>query len=363
MIIRTLLDRALSENITDIHLTVGRSIMIRRSGRLMAVDDEILGPEQLQNLLEEITPPRNLTEINEKGATEFACNYKKVRLRISVFRQQSLLAVAVRLLPDKFLGWQELGLPVQLQNVITRKHGFFLVCGPTGSGKTTTLAGLLNHINNSSSRHIITIEDPVEFILPKGESLVHQRQVGDDVSSFHEGLTMALRQDPDVIMIGEMRDLVTTRTAITAAETGHLVFATMHARNVAGAITRLIAQFPRDEQMFVRAQCAESLLAIIAQRLLSRADDRGLTAVMEIMLMTESIASLIRQEKEAMIPDEILKGRQQGMQFFDDNLERLAVNGTISKHDAIKFADEPGKMKIKFNRETEPVKKSSFWLK
>jgi twitching motility protein PilT len=363
MIINKLLDQAQAKNITDLHLTDDRPAMIRQSGQLRIVEEEIISREQLKTLLEEIAPPRNLNEINENGSSDFACNYKELRLRISVFRQQGTLALAIRLLPDNFLSWDELDLPVQLQRVITRKHGLFLVCGPTGSGKTTTMAGLLNHINNSSAKHIITIEDPVEFIYPQGKSLIHQRQVGDDVISFQTGLTKALRQDPDVILIGEMRDLATTRTAITAAETGHLVFATMHARNVGSAITRLISQFPRDEQMFVRAQTAESLLAIIAQRLLPRADGQGLTAAMEIMLMTDSIASLIRQEKEAMIPDEILKGKLQGMQFFDDHLERLVENGTIKKGDAVKYADTPGKMKTELDQGTKTDKKTSFWLK
>ena len=363
MIISKYLDKAQAENITDMHLTEGQPVRIRQSGQLRTDETKILSSEQLENLLEEIAPQRNLAEINKLGTSDFSCNYKRFRLRISVFRQQGMLALAIRLLPDKFLDWQELDLPIQLQSVIIRKHGLFLVCGPTGSGKSTTLAGMLNYINNSSAKHIITIEDPIEFIHPQALSLVHQRQVNDDVMSFQEGLVKALRQDPDVILIGEMRDLSTTRTAITAAETGHLVLATMHARNVGSAVTRLIAQFPREEQMFVRAQTAESILAIIAQQLLTRADGRGLVAVMEIMLQTDSIASLIRQEKEAMITDEILKGKQIGMRFFDDQLEKLAVKGIIKKQDAIKYADNPAKIKIKINQGTDTAPKSSFWLK
>lgn len=361
MIIRNLLEKALENNITDLHLTGGQPPMIRQSGRLRKAEEIELSREQLVSLLEEIAPPRNLAEVNETGSTDFACNYKKLRLRVSVFRQQGNPALAIRLLPEIFLSWEELDLPIQLQNVITRRHGLFLVCGSTGSGKTTTLAGLLNYINNTSARHIITIEDPIEFVHPQAKSLIHQRQVGDDIVSFQEGLTKALRQDPDVLLIGEMRDLQTTRTAITAAETGHLVFATMHARNVSSAVTRLISQFPRDEQMFIRAQVAESLLGIIAQQLLPRLDNRGMVAAMEIMLITDSIASLIRQEKEAMLPDEILKGKPQGMQFFDDQLARLAANGTIKKQDAIKFAGDPGKMKSGLQPEKEP--KMSLWLK
>ncbi len=352
--IEKLLDLATATSASDLHLNVGRAPVLRVAGRLRDVNMSTLTPEQTEEMVKEVTPERNRKELDRIGSTDFCFVLGgKGRFRVSAFRQQGTYGMVLRLLPDKFFTFEEIGIPGEVKTIISREHGLFLVTGPTGCGKTTTLATMVNYLNENRDYHIITIEEPIEFRHEHKRGLVTHREVGVDVPTFAEGLRRAFRQDPDVIMVGEMRDLDTTRVAIAAAETGHLVFGTMHTSGTVSTIMTIIAQFPADEQTRVRSLLADSLVGLISQVLVSTADHKDRLAALEVMFSTPTVANLIRDGKEGRIPDEILKGRHTGMIMLDESLYNLYVAGRIREEDAIEWAMNPPALEAKIRGGTQ----------
>jgi len=290
----------------------------------------------------EITPAKNQEELEKVGSTDFGYPFQNAgRFRCAVYKTKGSISLSLRLIPSKVLTFQEIGLPESIKDIIERPRGLFLVTGPTGSGKTTTLATIIDYLNEKYDYHIVTIEDPIEFYHNHKKSLVSQREIGVDVPGFAEGLRRALRQDPDVILVGEMRDLETTRAAITAAETGHLVFGTLHTRSAASTVVRIIDQFPVDQQEQIRIQLSASLLGVISQALLPTKDGRGRVAAFEIMYMTPAIANLIRENKSNRVDDEILKGKSMGMITIDEFLFSLYAKGMVKKEDMLEKSMNP----------------------
>lgn len=340
--IEKLLQLAIERQASDLHLSVGRAPVLRLAGRLRTVNLPPLTAEQTHRMMTEITPEKKQKEIERVGSTDFSYDFEgKARFRVACFKQKGMIGLVLRLIPTRVMTFEELGLPESLKAVISRPSGLFAVTGPTGSGKTTTLTTLIDHLNLNYDYHIVTIEDPVEFYHEHKKSLISQREIGNDVPTFAEGLRRAFRQDPDVILVGEMRDLETTRAALTAAETGHLVFATLHTKGAASTVVRIIDQFPPDEQEGIRTQLSLNLLAVISQVLVSTEDQWSRMAAFEIMHMTNAIANLIRENKSNRINDEILKGRQQGMITLDESLCNLCVNGKISRDEMLGKAVNP----------------------
>jgi twitching motility protein PilT len=333
---------------SDLHLAVGRPPTIRHHGRLRPLDLPILKPEDTHAVMKAITPDRCQVELNEGGTTDFGFAFgDAARFRVSVFKQKQVIGVALRLIPSEIMSFEQIGLPPTVKNYLFRPRGLVLVTGPTGCGKTTTLATMIHFINTQSERHIITLEDPIEYYHEHAKSIITQRELGTDVHSFAEGLRRALRQDPDVILVGEMRDLDTIAAAIQAAETGHLVFATLHTTGAAKTIDRIIDVFPTDQQEQIRTQLSTSVLAVISQQLLPTADGKGRVAAFEIMLMRPSISHLIRKHETFKIDSVIQTGRQQGMVLLDDHLCELYLGGRIAFSEMIKHAVNPQELEKK----------------
>ena len=304
MQIDRLLDTVIKQSCSDLHLTVGKRPAVRVGGEIVELQTKVLEPDDTTTLMKSITPERGQTEIQEKGSTDFAFAYgpqddpdKGARFRVNVFKQMGNLALVIRRIPSKILDARSLGLPPITLELVRRPRGLFLVTGPTGSGKSTSLAGLIDYINTQMAHHIITVEDPVEYRHKHKRSIVNQREIHNDTTSFSEALRGALRQDPDVILVGEMRDLETIEAAMTAAETGHLVFGTLHTNGAASTINRLVDAFPTNQQEQVRTMLAGSLLAVLSQQLVKRIDKRGVVAAYEFMVMTPGARNGLRKER------------------------------------------------------------------
>jgi twitching motility protein PilT len=336
-----LLRLIIDEKASDLHLSVGSPPAVRLHGRLVKLQLRALEPEDTESLARAITSDTNLQRVNEEGSVDFGFSFRgKDRFRVSVFRQKGYLGMALRVVPRKMLSLDEIGLPEAVRQLLYMPRGLILVTGPTGSGKTTTLAAMLDTINSSRDSHLITIEDPIEYVHDHRLGIVNQREVGSDVPSFSEGLRRALRQDPDVILVGEMRDLETMETAITAAETGHLVFSTLHTTGAARTVDRIIDAFPSTQQEQIRVQLASNLKAVISQLLLPRLDGKGRVAVFEIMISTPSIAALIRDNKTFRIPNDILTGSKYGMVSLEAALVEHYLNGAISYEQVLMKAQD-----------------------
>jgi twitching motility protein PilT len=304
-----------------------------------------LEPEDTMALMKSITPERIQQEFEEEGSGDFGFAYgEEARFRVSVFKQKGVASLVLRKIPNKILTLEQIGLPKMAEQICRRPRGIFLVTGPTGSGKTTTLAAMLNYINENFDKHIITMEEPIEYYHKHKKSIVVQREVGVDVPNFPEALRRALRQDPDVMLVGEMRDLATISAAITAAETGHLVFGTLHTSGAASTINRVIDAFPTDQQEQVRVQLAGNLIAVLSQALCPRIDQEGMLAAYEFMYVTPGIQNLIRENKSFRIDSEIQTGKKYGMQLLDDNLWMHFTSGRISAEEAIDKSKNPGYM-------------------
>jgi len=330
-----LLAAAIQKGAEDLILTVGRPPMLRLDRELRALPTETLTPEHTMALMKAITPERYQQRLQEEGSADFGFSYRdQASFRVAVFRQQGHVAVVLRLIPSKIRTFDELGLGTRVQELLFRPRGLILVTGPTGSGKTTTLATMIDHINRTRRVHILTIEDPIEYRHSHKKSIVSQREVGVDVVSFADALRSALRESPDVILVGEMRDLESTRLAISAAETGHLVLSTVHTQSAQSTVERIIDEFPPGQQAQIRVQLANSLLAVLAQTLVPRVDG-GLVAAFEILLVTPAVRHLIRDNKTFRIDSAIQTGRDQGMQLLDDHLLRLYQSGIIDKTDVL----------------------------
>ncbi len=330
--IESLLDTVIQNKCTDLHITVGRPPVVRSNTRLRSLNLPPLKAEDAWRLIQSVAPEGALKEYAERGGADFAFAFgDKARFRGSIFRQKNSPGMVLRLIPFRIFTFDELGLPPAGRDLCYRPRGLVLVTGPTGCGKTTTLATMIDYINANMDRHIVTIEDPIEYYHEHKKSIVTQRQVGQDVGGTAEALIRTLRQDPDVIMVGEMRALDTIHSAITAAETGHLVFATLHTTGAARTVDRIIDAFPKEQQEQIRVQLSVSLVAVISQVLMARADQEGLIAAFEIMIATPAIQNLIREGKTYRIPSSIQTGRKQGMILLDDSLLKLFREGKISK--------------------------------
>ena len=312
--------------------------------------EEKLDDAYISDVVRQLTNNEQLKEMKEVGEIDFAVTYDgTIRMRCNAFYQQGHAAIALRLLPLRVPTVKELGLAPVIVEQAEKPRGLVLLTGPTGSGKSSTLAALLDHINHTSRRHIITLENPIEFIHTHDKCMINQREVGDDTESFAAGLRAALRQDPDVILVGEMRDLETISTAITAAETGHLVFGTLHTKSAPNAIDRIIDVFPPEQQEQIRIQLADVLEAVIGKSLLPRIGG-GRVAAYEILVATPAVRSLIRQNKSFQIPSTMQTGKRQGMQLLDDALGDLVRRGTVTLDDALAVANDPSNMRNQFGR-------------
>ncbi|MCC6284301.1 MAG: type IV pilus twitching motility protein PilT [Phycisphaerales bacterium] len=351
MQIDRLLDTVVKTGASDLHLTVGRPPTIRLHGRLRNLQTKILDSDDMVGLMKAITPERNQQELQEEGGTDFGFAYgDAARFRVSVFRQRADLAIVLRQIPNKLLTFEQIGLPEMCRELIRRPRGLFLITGPTGSGKTTSLATMIDYINTTMDHHIITMEDPIEYYHKHKKSILNQREVGNDVPSFAEALRRALRQDPDNILVGEMRDLETIEAAIRAAETGHLVFATLHTTGAAKTIDRVVDAFPVSQQNQIRVQLSTALIAVISQALLSRIDQPGMVAAYEFMVVTPAIANLIRDAKTFRIDSMIQTGKKFGMQLLDDHLWQLYSEGKISAEEMVDRAKNPADLRDKVHK-------------
>jgi twitching motility protein PilT len=356
-----LLETVVKQDCSDLHLTTGRPPTVRLNGTLRSLQTKVLDSDDMVALMKSVTPEKNQQELQEVGSTDFGFAYgDAARFRVAVFRQRGDVAMVLRLIPNDLLTFDQIGLPSIVKELIRRPRGFFIVTGPTGSGKTTSLATMLDYINDNLDRHIITTEDPIEYYHYHKKSIVNQRELGADVPSFAESLKRALRQDPDVILVGEMRDLETMEAAIRAAETGHLVFGTLHTTGASGTITRVIDAFPVNQQAQVRVQLSTALIAVLSQQLLARIDRKGRVACYEFLVVTPAIANLIRENKTFRIDSAIQTGRKFGMQLLDDHLWQLYQKGMISADEMIDKSKDPADLSEKVHRSGGVVGRTEF---
>jgi twitching motility protein PilT len=346
-----LLETTVRRKASDLHLAVGKPPTLRLHGHLRELQTKVLEAEDTTALMKSITPERIQQEYEETGSGDFGFAYgEEARFRVAIFKQKGFCSLVLRRIPNTILTFEQIGLPKMAEQICRRPRGMFLVTGPTGSGKTTTLACMINWINENHDRHIITMEDPIEYYHPHKKSIIVQREIGVDVPNFSESLRRALRQDPDVMLVGEMRDLPTISSAITAAETGHLVFGTLHTSGAASTINRLIDAFPTDQQEQVRVQLANNLIAVLSQALCPRVDTDGMVAAYEFMYCTPGIQNLIRENKSFRIDSEIQTGKKFGMQLLDDNLWGHFLAGRIAAEEAIDKSKNPGGMVDRMKR-------------
>jgi len=318
-----LLTAAVKNGVSDIHITAGLPPVFRIDGGMKPQATKVLTGDDTNGLMKAITPERCQAELAEKGGTDFGFAFKDLaRFRVSVFKQRGTVAMVLRQIPNKLLTPEQLGVPEICKKLVCRPRGLFLVTGPTGSGKSTTLAALVDYINKTHDHHIITIEDPIEFYHYSQKSTVNQREIGTDVMSFSEALRRALRQDPDVILVGELRDLETIEAAISAAETGHVVFGTLHTSSAQGTINRIIDAFPTNQQEQVRTQLSTAIIGVVSQALLPKIGG-GRCAAYEVLVVDDGIGNLIRENKTFRINSSIQTGAKKGMRLLDDDLFRL----------------------------------------
>lgn len=337
-----LLMASVRENATDLHLTINSPPVLRIHGHLVPLEYRKLEGDDTRELLMSILSAKQKEVFEKKQAIDLAYSLNGSdtanRFRVNVFYQRGCVAGAFRRLADQIATLEELNLPSSLYNVCDIQDGLVLVTGPTGSGKTTTLATLIDRINETRPCHIMTIEDPVEYVLHHKKALINQRELYTDVPSFADGLRSALREDPDVIFVGEMRDLETMRTAIMAAETGHLVFATLHTRDATSTVGRIVGVFPTDEQEQIAHQLSLTLRSVVSQKLVRTKDGLGRVPAAEIMLVTPGISNMIRQHKAEQIRSVIETGASQGMQSMEHSFVRLYKQGRIDRETVLKNA-------------------------
>ena len=337
-----LLQLILDEGGSDLHLAVGIPPTIRMSGSMVNLDTDPLSGEDTEYLMRSVTSEDNQQKLRQEGGVDFGFAFgEQARFRVSVFKQKGNIGMVMRVIPNEKLTLEKIGLPMVIKDLLFRPRGLILVTGPTGSGKSTTLASMINVINQERDSHIITVEDPIEFYHEHNRSVITQREIGVDVSTFGEALRRALRQDPDVILVGEMRDLETIQAAVTAAETGHLVFGTLHTTGAAETIDRIVDAFPTNQQEQIRTQLAASVVAVISQVLMPRADKPGRVAGFEIMISTPSIKALIRDGKTYRLTSDIQTGAKFGMNTLDAHLMSLYQKGTISYGELITKCKDP----------------------
>lgn len=340
--IEQLLIAARDNSASDLHVTVGTPPKIRRNGKLVSMSLPDVMPEDVERLLKGMLREPYTRILKENGEVDFSLDMERVgRVRVNVLKQKGNYAFVGRLINDTPPSPAEIGLPDTLVNLTKKKRGLVLVTGPTGSGKSTTLASLINEINVNQRAHIITLEDPIEYVHTHKQSIVNQREIGTDTLSYTAALRAALREDPDVILVGEMRDLDTIATAITAAETGHLVFSTLHTIGAAKTIDRVIDVFPPHQQQQIRIQLAAVIEAVVSQQLLPLQDGKGRVAAFEIMHANTAVRNLIREGKTHQIESIMQTGRKQGMQTMDDAIYELYLKRKIDSDTALDFAVDP----------------------
>ncbi len=354
--LKDLLQLVVDENASDLHLHIDQAPVLRISGAMLPVDGPLLTSEETQAMAREIAPPHHYKRLEEQGGCDFGFSFEgKARFRVSIFKARhgngdaNGFGLVLRQIPNNMFELEQLGISDKVRALLRRQRGLILVTGPTGSGKTTTLASMLNWINRNEEKHIITIEDPIEYFHDHKRSVVTQRELGRDVPSFAEAIRAALRQDPDIILVGEMRDLETIGAAVSAAETGHLVFATLHTTGAARTVDRIVDAFPAETKDQIRMQLASSLVAVISQVLCKRKAG-GRVAAYEIMINTDSTAALIRDNKTYRITSDIQTGGNLGMRTLDSHLLALAQEGVIDGDEAMKFAQSPDEMRTKLRQ-------------
>lgn len=340
--INRLLEDAMSKKASDLHLTVGVPPKARIFGKLTSLDYPNLMPDDMHELAYSILPESLVLKFEEQGEIDFSYSIRGVgRYRVNVYHQRGSLAATIRLVAEKIPSADDLGVPKSVQELVNKKRGLVLVTGPTGSGKSTTLASLIDIINTNYPYNIITLEDPVEYLHKHKKAIVNQREIGIDTQSYQNALVASLREDPDVILIGEMRDISTIQTAITAAETGHLVFSTLHTIGAAPTIDRIIDVFPPYQQSQIRSQLAIVLEGIISQQLVPVIDGGGRKAAFEVLLATPAVRNLIREAKTHQINSIMQTNKRIGMQTMDDALYDLYSKRFIDKERALSYAQDP----------------------
>ena len=339
---------AIDNKASDIHLTVGAPPIVRVSGRLLHVGEHLLTPEETLHFASRILGERLFKSYRESGECDAAYSYHRgnrhSHFRVNVFNQRNNCGIVMRLIPQKTPTMEELNLPDVFRTLSLKRRGLILVTGPTGSGKTTTLAAMIEYMSRTRNEHIITIEDPIEFVFSHGVGIVNQRQIGSDTKSFAAALRSALREDPDIIVVGEMRDLETISAAVTAAETGHLVLATLHTIGAANTIDRVIDAFPPEQQLQIRTQLGTALEAVISQQLCPGRQNGGRQLALEIMIANHAISNLIREGKTAQITNAIQLGSGEGMITMDQSLLTLFRKGKIDEQTLLKYCVDINEM-------------------
>jgi twitching motility protein PilT len=343
--INDILRSSINAKASDVHINVGLPPMFRIHTAMQPADFPIITPESVLRLLKEILPEKRWADFEDRRDADFSYEIPGVaRFRVNAHYQRMSIALSFRTINDKVRPIEQLFLPEIVSKLTYLPRGLILVTGGTGSGKSTTLAGMIDAMNKREATHIITMEDPIEYAFQNNKATIEQREVGNDVPTFESGLRHVLRQDPDVILVGEMRDLETTSAAITAAETGHLVLSTLHTVNAPQTIERIIDIYPSDQQNQIRSMLANTLQAVISQTLFKRIDQPGMIPGVEIMLCTPAVRNCIRENRIFEIPNIIATCRALGMQTLDDSIKQLYVNGYISREDAIAQATHPEKL-------------------
>ncbi|WP_417899421.1 type IV pilus twitching motility protein PilT [Bacillus haimaensis] len=326
---------------SDIHLSVGVPPVFRINGELKSYGKDILTPEDTHTIAKQMIPEFMWQTFDEKGELDFSYSVPGIsRFRVNAYRQRTSVAIAIRIIPSRVPSLEELSLPPILNSLVDKPQGLILVTGPTGSGKSTTLASMIDYMNRTMKKHIITLEDPIEYLHRHNQCMIDQREVGFDTKSFATGLRASLRQDPDVILVGELRDLETIQTAITAAETGHLVLGTLHTTSAPSTIDRIIDVFPGPQQAQIRIQLASVLVSIISQRLFQSLDRQGRKVATEILVNTPAVANLIRNEKIHQIQNVMQTSRALGMHTLEMSIRQLIQNSEISRVSAESFLQE-----------------------
>jgi twitching motility protein PilT len=342
-----LLELVVEQKCSDLHLQVANPPCLRLRGSMTPIDGPALTPQDTEKLMLSITPDSKVQEVKLNGGTDFGFAYlDKARFRVSVLKAKGNYGMVLRQIPNQMFGLRDIGMPDKIKELLYRPRGLILVTGPTGSGKSTTLASMVNYINENRDGHIITIEDPIEYYHPHKRCMVTQREIHSDVPSFAEAIRRALRQDPDVILVGELRDLETIEAAISAAETGHMVFGTLHTNSAAKTVDRIVDAFPANMKEMIRMQLSTSIVAVISQGLCKKIGG-GRIACYEIMVNTSSIGSLIRENKTFRIPSDIQTGAHLGMITMDTHLMSLVNQEKVDPDEAVEKAQDPVLMREK----------------